>query len=116
METVMTEVDPTGRKAGEAGAKLDGGKNRLGLVLFGFAGALQEVGRVGTYGAAKYSDNGWMTVPDGERRYTDAMFRHLLKEAGGETADPDTGLPHAAHAAWNALARLELALRRQKGT
>lgn len=61
--------------------------------------------------ANKYTDNGWMEVPDGERRYTDAMMRHLLREAEGEECDPDTGLRHAAHAAWNALARLDLALR-----
>ena len=110
------ENDPTGRKASEAGAKLDAGKNRLGLVMFGFARALQEVGRVGTYGARKYSDNGWMQVPDGERRYTDAMFRHLMKEAAGEVKDADTELLHAAHTAWNALARLELMMRKREQT
>lgn len=106
------EADPNGKGANEAGAKLDAGKNRLGLVLCGFARALQEVGAVGTYGANKYTDNGWMEVPDGERRYTDAMLRHLMREATGEERDPDTGLHHAAHAAWNALARLDLALRK----
>jgi len=108
----VLEADPNGKKPNDAGAKLDAGKNRLGLVLCGFARALQEVGAVGTYGANKYSDNGWMEVPDGERRYTDAMFRHLMREATGEERDPDTGLYHAAHAAWNALARLDMALRK----
>jgi hypothetical protein len=107
-----SEQDPTGRKAGDAGAKLDAGKNRLGLVMFGFSRALQEVGRVGTFGANKYSDNGWMEVPNGEARYTDAMLRHLLKEAEGEEIDAESGLRHAAQVAWNALARLELKLRR----
>lgn len=106
------EADPNGRPPNETGAKLDANKNRLGLVLFGFSRALQEVGKVGTYGAKKYSDNGWIEVPDGERRYTDAMLRHLMREATGEERDPDTGLHHAAHAAWNALARLDLALRK----
>lgn len=104
------EQDPTGRDAHAPGAKLDAGKNRLGLVLGGFTRALQEVGKVGTFGAAKYTDNGWVSVPNGQTRYTDAMFRHLLKEAEGEANDPDSKLKHAAHAAWNALARLELAL------
>lgn len=102
------EADPNGK----VGAKLDAGKNRLGLVLCGFARALQEVGRVGTHGANKYTDNGWLELPDGERRYTDAMLRHLMREATGEERDPDSGLHHAAHAAWNALARLDLALRK----
>lgn len=106
------EEDPNGKRPNEAGAKLDAGKNRLGLVLCGFARALQEVGKVGTYGANKYTDNGWMEVPDGERRYTDAMLRHLMREAAGENLDPDTQLKHSAHTAWNALARLDLALRK----
>lgn len=105
------ESDPTGRTAHEAGAKLDYGKNRLGLVVGGFSRALQAVGEVGTYGANKYTDNGWIEVPDGVNRYTDAMYRHLMKEAGGEQRDEDTELLHAAHAAWNALARLDLMLR-----
>lgn len=105
------ETDPTGRAAHEAGAKLDYGKNRLGLVVGGFSRALQAVGEVGTYGANKYTDNGWIEVPDGVNRYTDAMYRHLMKEASGEQRDKDTELLHAAHAAWNALARLDLMLR-----
>lgn len=106
--------DPQGFSAHDPGAKLDGGKVRLGLVMHGFPRALMAVGEVGTYGAGKYSDNGWMQVPDGESRYTDAMYRHLMAEAAGETTDRESGLLHAAHAAWNALARLELALRGKK--
>ena len=107
----MTEADPSGISPHTPGAKLDAGKNRLGLVLQGFANALEEVGRVGTFGANKYTDNGWMSVPNGHARYTDAAYRHLLKEAQGELLDLESGLQHAAHAAWNALARLELKLR-----
>ena len=105
------EADPNGKAPNESGAKLDRGKPRCGLVLLGFARALQEVSKVGTYGARKYTDSGWVEVPNGVPRYTDAMIRHLLREAEGEPYDPDTGLLHAAHAAWNALARLDLALR-----
>jgi len=105
------ELDPSGKKPHEAGAKLDAGKNRLGLVINGFCAALTEVGKVGTYGAQKYTDNGWKEVPEGIPRYTDAMYRHLMKEAKGELLDVDTELLHAAHSAWNALARLELMLR-----
>ena len=111
-----TEHDPHGTDRHAPGAKLDAGKNRLGLVLGGFAGALRLVGWVGTYGAAQYSDNGWRSVPDGQRRYTDAMIRHLLDELAGEEVDPGFGLLHAAHTAWNALARLELLIEeRERG-
>ena len=105
------EQDPNGLDQHSPGAKLDAGKNRLGLVLGGFPRALWAVGEIGTYGANKYTDNGWMSVENGIHRYTDAMYRHNLKESMGEERDLDTDYLHAAHAAWNALARLELKLR-----
>lgn len=108
---VNMEKDPTGKSPHEAGAKLDAGKRRDGLVLLGFSRALAAVSAVGTHGANKYTDNGWMSVPNGVNRYTDAMLRHILSEASGELTDKDTGLLHAAHAAWNALARLDLMIR-----
>lgn len=108
---VKVEADPRGRDPHKPGAKLDAGKPRAGLVLGAFARSLQAVVDVGTYGANKYTAHGWVVVPDGVERYTDAMHRHLLAEATGEAADKDTGLLHAAHAAWNALARLDLMLR-----
>ncbi len=107
----LIEKDPHGKSPNERGSKLDAGKNRLGLVFNGFARALTEVGKVGTFGANKYTDDGWVDVPDGILRYTDALYRHQLKEACGEELAPDSGLLHAAHAAWNSLAVLELRLR-----
>lgn len=102
------ERDPHGMDPHEPGAKLDAGKLRLGLVLGGFAEALTEVGRVGTYGAEKYSPNGWKSVENGEERYLDALYRHLLADAQCEESDPDSGLLHLSHACWNMLALLEL--------
>ena len=104
------ETDPTGKKAHDPGSKLDAGKVRAGLVISGFSRALKEVSAVGTFGANKYTPNGWKKVPDGIERYTDALYRHLLTEGTGEALDPDSNLLHAAHTAWNALARLELML------
>lgn len=95
------------------GAKDDATKIRAGLVLGAFSRALEQVCRVGTFGAKKYSDNGWTQVSDGINRYTDALYRHLLTEAKGEQDDPESGIRHAAHAAWNAIARLELMLREE---
>jgi hypothetical protein len=111
---VHKEFDPFGKAQHENGSKMDAGKPRLSLVLGDFAHALIAVGHVGTFGAQKYTDSGWMTVPNGRERYTDALLRHLLKEQGGEENDPETGLYHASHAAWNALARLELLLKEQE--
>lgn len=97
----------------DIGTKYDGGKNQLGLVLNDFANALWMVGEVGTYGAQKYAPHNWLGVhPD---RYTDAMYRHLFLEVISEDGyDDESNLLHAAHAAWNALARLELEIRRRE--
>ena len=97
----------------EPGAKLDQDKPDVNLVLGNFARALMEVSKVGTAGAKKYSRNGWLEVPDGKNRYNSACERHYLKEQMGEEIDPDFGLLHAAHRAWNALAYLELILREE---
>lgn len=112
--TPLGDVDPDGLSPKDAGAKLDSGKPRLGLVLNGFARALTAVSEVGTMGANKYCDNGWMEVKNGGRRYTDAMYRHFFAEVSDGDFDPESGLLHAAHAAWNALARLELKIRKEE--
>jgi hypothetical protein len=109
-----SETDPGGLGQHTPGAKLDKGKVRPGLVLGGFARALLRVSDVGTGGAIKYTDNGWMEVVDGEARYDDAKLRHWLTEKTGEPLDPDTKIEHAAHEAWNSLARLELMLREKE--
>ena len=111
----------TGKEAGmgtESGVKLDTGKPRMDLVIEGFPRALLEVGKVAGFGAAKYTEHGWLTVPDGKRRYQSAAVRHILAEAKGDkpaSVDEESGLLHLAHAAWNALAVLELALQEQDG-
>ena len=105
------EKDPNGKSLHEPGAKADAGKIRPGLVFRSFARALWEVAEVGTYGAKKYSDDGWLSVPKASERYEDADLRHMLKRWMGEECDKDTDILHLAHQAWNALAKLELALR-----
>lgn len=96
------------------GAKDDKGKPMAG-VLLDFSRALQTVVDVGTYGAKKYKRTGWATVPEGSQRYLDAMMRHLLAmDVDPDGLDKETGLPHLAHVAWNALAVLELQARRKE--
>ena len=101
------EKDPYGIDQHAPGAKLDAGKSMMSLVVMDMNLALAQVAAVATYGARKYTRGGWLHVEDGQERYTDAMLRHLLKEPD-ELCDPDTGIEHAAHVAWNALARLQL--------
>ena len=103
-----SEKDPNGLDQHQAGAKLDAGKVRPSLVLNGFADALAEVFEVAEGGAQKYTPYGWREVADGETRYNDAKLRHQNAAARGEVYDQATGLRHAAHEAWNALAVLQL--------
>lgn len=92
----------------DKGIKLDIGKPRLDLVLGGFSRALYNVGMVGTFGAKKYTDNGWQEVDNGIERYLSAMLRHYFNYKSGNDFDKESNLPHLAHLAWNALAVLEL--------
>ena len=95
------------------GIKYDEDKPLAGLVLQDFGSALLEVAKVGTFGAEKYEKSNWLIVPNGIERYTDAMARHFLQESL-QPNDPESELKHAAHTAWNALARLELMLRNER--
>lgn len=105
------ETDPNGADPHAPGAKLDAGKAELMRGVIGyFPRALEAVSEVSSFGARKYTWGGWRTVPEGQARYSDAMVRHLTKEMIEGERDSDSGLHHAAHAAWNALARLELLL------
>lgn len=108
----MTERDPHGTDPHAPGAKLDDGKPpvRQGVMEY-FPRALIEIAKVSEYGARKYSWGGWGPVPDGITRYGNAMDRHALLAQIEGPIDRDSGLLHAAHEAWNAIARLELMLR-----
>lgn len=106
------ERDPSGLASNMPGAKLDDGKVMADL-LEDFALALLAVAEVGTFGAKKYSRGGWQHVDNGQERYRAAKWRHILK-GRHESHDPDSGLLHKAHEAWNTLAELELLLRKEK--
>lgn len=112
---VLGETDPTGRNPHQPGAKLDAGKPCCfrGAIDY-FPRAIRSVAEVSTFGASKYAWKGWESVPEGFERYSDALVRHLLAEGTGESVDRDSGLLHAAHAAWNSLARLEIKLREKE--
>lgn len=85
------------------GLKYDDGKI-LAALLKDFSPALADVAAVGTFGAKKYTRGNWLFVEDGAQRYEDALWRHLLQDG----ADPESGLDHLAHAAWNILALITL--------
>lgn len=99
------ELDPNKLDQHTLGAKLDLNKPNCDLVFSGFASALLDVAKVGTFGANKYTPHGWLYVPNGIERYRSAVYRHLLAI---DFTDKESKLPHLAHAAWNCLAALEL--------
>lgn len=110
--TSIEQIDPNKKNQHDPGAKLDNNKFLAGI-LDDFSLALQEVVKVGTFGAKKYSRGGWQYVSNGIERYTDAFWRHLL-EKRHKSVDEETGLPILAHIAWNALVVLELTMRKCK--
>ncbi len=102
-------------KIASGAVKYDGGKSPIfrGCLSY-FPRAVAQVAAVSGFGATKYAWAGWRNVDDGFNRYSDAMVRHLAKEGEGEVLDPESGLLHAAHAAWGALARLELLIQERE--
>lgn len=102
-------------KIASGAVKYDGGKAPIfrGAVSY-FPRAIEAVAAISAFGASKYAWKGWENVDDGYNRYSDALVRHLGYEGKGEVLDPDSGLLHAAHAAWNALARLELLIKERE--
>lgn len=92
------------------GVKQTAGKAPIGL-LFDLPHALEAVAKVLEFGMSKgYPRAGYLTVNKGPDLYLDAMLRHTLAETK-QVADSESGLLHAAHAACDALIRLELILR-----
>lgn len=77
------------------GLKADTGKDAYHLVPWI---AVRAVVRVLMFGARKYSPGNWAHVENARDRYFDAAIRHLVAWHAGERVDPESGLPHLAHA------------------
>jgi len=87
------------------GVKHDYGKPRMDLLP---PEALMEIAKVFAHGADKYADNNWRLGMK-HSRIVAALMRHLmLYQIGFET--DESGLPHLAHMACNALMLLTLHL------
>lgn len=100
-------IIPEGLFKHEPGMKYDNGKPSLSLVFGGFPRALLDVAQVGTFGARKYTPEGWKSVPNLQERYSSALLRHMFSVLSNDEFDNETGRHHLAHVAWNALALLE---------
>ncbi len=82
--------------------KFDGEKTRYDLFS---PKTLELVGDVFTFGAKKYADRNWEKGMAWSRMFNAAM-RHLWAFWRGDRLDPESQLPHLAHAAWCVLALL----------
>lgn len=89
------------------GIKYDNEKPRYSLIP---AVALDEVVKVLTYGAQKYSPENWRYVENAYERYFDALQRHVWAWKRGEQTDSESGLHHLAHAICSAMFIIELEL------
>lgn len=67
--------------------------------------ALAEIARVYGMGAKKYDPHNWRKGYDWGLSYA-ALMRHITAFWQGEDLDPESGLPHVAHAGWHCLTLL----------
>ena len=74
--------------------KHDQGKVKLAHLPFA---QLEIIARVLDHGEVKYGRDNWKK--GNFMRYASACLRHLFARLKGERNDPESGLPHLAHAA-----------------
>lgn len=78
------------------GMKYDAGKPEMDLLPYG---PLAWIARAMECGRRKYDYDNWKQLSSlkDKRRILAALGRHTLKLIGGEWADKESKLPHAAH-------------------
>ena len=91
------------------GKKYDQGKPDYSLVPYA---SLDEVVKVLTHGANKYGRFNWELVE--AHRYEAATMRHFSAYMQGEKLDPESGIPHLAHAITSLLFMLEFDLKKER--
>lgn len=94
-------ADPPVEDAATAPAtKRDDGKDRWDLLPIG---SVRAIVRVLTWSVSetnpnRYPEGNWQRVERPRERYYAAAMRHLTAWWDGEQNDPDSGMPHLAHA------------------
>lgn len=81
----------------EQALKYDTAKTPLSLIP---KEALDQIAGVLDYGKRKYAAHNWRKGMEWSR-LIDATLRHLTAFNSGEDTDPESNLPHLAHAACN---------------
>lgn len=67
--------------------------------------SIMQVAEVAQMGAEKYGKHNYRNGYEWSKNYN-ALQRHLHAFWGGEDLDPESGMPHMAHAGWHCLALL----------
>jgi hypothetical protein len=78
----------------EPGKKFDAFKPPMALIS---SKAMMELAKVLGFGAKKYAEHNWRKGMSWSRLIS-AALRHISAFNDGEDLDPETGLPHTAHA------------------
>ena len=86
-----------------SGRKDDAGKRPWHLLPWESAGLIVDVM---AFGVTKYGRDTWWSVD--QERWFGATIRHLTAWRSGERLDPESGLPHLAHAACSVLFMLAI--------
>ena len=76
--------------------------------------ALEEVVKVLTHGAQKYSPDNWKHVDNMQERYFNASQRHAWAYKRGEIRDGESGHHHLAHAICNMMFILQYEIDEEK--
>lgn len=87
----------------ERAAKYNNGKPQLDLLP---AEPLRQIARALEFGCQKYDKHNWRKGMPWTEAYA-AACRHLLDFIEGEDFNPESGLPHVAHAGANILFLLQ---------
>lgn len=101
------------KKNDKQGKKDTKGKVRMELLPME---ALRSVAEILTFGAEKYGANNWQNIDDGYNLFWGALLRHKTLKDMGEEFDKESGKPHDAHIACNALFMLYYSLHKHKET
>lgn len=83
-----------------SGSRKNEGKTRHDLLE---PYAIEQVAKVFSLGAVKYAPYDWLMGGMPYSKMLASLKRHINAFEMGEDLDPETGLHHMAHAAWNAL-------------
>ena len=92
----MSVGDVNSKEKG-SGARFNSGKAKMSLIPFC---TLEDEAKVWEYGAKKYADWNWAKGMAWSIPFECAM-RHMAAWQRGEENDPESGLPHLAHAMCN---------------